>query len=191
MEPVPLSVDLNSEKLFSKTKNNTGVISVSDSLPVSVTPYFASAFEWYLLEENHAVFFMFCLWFLASLIDINNCPMRYNTKQSIYYSASSLYMFGCQPHPSSGVHKTVTTAFLYWSYFFVQLPPPTNVAQLAWTLWRELDTPVPEAVITVFCNPDDGFGWNPKHVEWTCRIIICVASRWTVTNINQAVVSPP
>jgi len=24
---------------------------------------------------------------------INNCPMRCNTKQSIYYSASSLYMF--------------------------------------------------------------------------------------------------
>jgi len=24
---------------------------------------------------------------------INNCPTRYNTKQSIYYSASALYMF--------------------------------------------------------------------------------------------------
>ena len=33
--------------------------------------------------------------------------MRCNTKQSIYYSAG----FGCQPHPSSGVHKTVTTAY--------------------------------------------------------------------------------
>ena len=31
--------------------------------------------------------------------------------------------FGCQPHPSSGVHKTVTTA--------------SNVAKLAWP-WREV-----------------------------------------------------
>jgi len=34
-----------------------------------------------------------CLWFRASLIYINNCPTRCNTKQSIYYSPSSLYMF--------------------------------------------------------------------------------------------------
>jgi len=33
------------------------------------------------------------LWFRASLIYINNCPTRCNTKQSIYYSASSPYMF--------------------------------------------------------------------------------------------------
>ena len=24
---------------------------------------------------------------------------------------------------------------------------------------------VPEAVVTVFCTPDDGCGWHPKHVE--------------------------
>jgi hypothetical protein len=28
--------------------------------------------------------------------------------------------------------------------------------------------PVTEAVVTVLCNPDDGCGWRPKHVEWTC-----------------------
>jgi len=42
---------------------------------------------------------------------------------------------------------------------------------------------VPEAVVTVLCTPDDGCGWHPKHVEWTCRIInrlISVASRWTI-----------
>ena len=32
------------------------------------------------------------LWFRAPLNYINNCPTRCNTKQSIYYSASSLYM---------------------------------------------------------------------------------------------------
>ena len=35
---------------------------------------------------------MLCLWFRASLIYINNCPTRCNTKQSIYYTASSLYL---------------------------------------------------------------------------------------------------
>ena len=47
--------------------------------------------------------------------------------------------------------------------------------------------PVPEAVVTVLCIPDDGCGWNPNHVDWTCRIInrlLCVASRWTIININ-------
>ena len=37
-----------------------------------------------------------------------------------------------------------------------------------------------------FMYPDDGFGWHPKHVEWTCRIInrlLCVAFRWTIIDI--------
>ena len=67
--------------------------------------------------------------------------------------------FGYQPHPSSGVHKTVTTD------------------KLSWPRWREVAAqkiwPVPEAVVTVLCTPDDGCGWHPKHVEWTCRIIDC------------------
>ena len=37
----------------------------------------------------------------ASLIYINNCPTRCNTKQSIYYSASSLYMFQVSTTPIS------------------------------------------------------------------------------------------
>ena len=42
--------------------------------------------------------------------------------------------FGCQPHPSSILHKTVTTAS-----GTVQLPP-SNVAKLgqAWPSWREV-----------------------------------------------------
>jgi len=83
--------------------------------------------------------------------------------------------FGCQPLPSSGVHKT-----------------PSNVAKLAWPRWTELAAqkirPVPEAVVTVLCTPDDRCCWHPKHVEWTCRIInrlLCVASRWTIINIIE------
>jgi hypothetical protein len=40
--------------------------------------------------------------------------------------------FGCQPHPSSGVHKTVTTAS-----GTMQLPP-SNVAKLALPRCREI-----------------------------------------------------
>ena len=108
-------------------------------------------------------------------LHINNCPTRCNTKQSIYYSASSVYMFrvsttpiirstqnrnynlrywsyflcsylpptwqrqnslfiilkvhstcfGCQPHSSSGVHKTVNYSLQYWSYFLCSYVPPT------------------------------------------------------------------
>ena len=138
--------------------------------------------------------------------------------------------FGCQPHPSSGVHRTVTTVS-----GTVQLPP-SKVAKLglggsctkhttstggcsysfvcswwwvwcgtaatslhgqAWPCWREVAAqklwPVPEAVVTVLCTLDDGCGWHPKHVEWTCRIInrlLCVASRWTVMNIDQRCTEP-
>ena len=38
--------------------------------------------------------FILCLWFRASLTYINNCLTRFNTKQFIYYSASSLYNVG-------------------------------------------------------------------------------------------------
>ena len=91
--------------------------------------------------------------------------------------------FGYQPHPSSGVHKSVTT-----SSGTVQLLP-SNVAKLGHVGGRQLHKkirPVPEAVVTVLCTPDDWCGWHPKHVEWTCRIInrlLCVASRWTIINI--------
>jgi len=45
--------------------------------------------------------------------------------------------FRCQPHPSSEVHKTVTTASATGHIFFVQLPP-SNVTKLAWPDWREV-----------------------------------------------------
>jgi len=63
--------------------------------------------------------------------------------------------------------------------------------KLAWPRRREVAAqniwPVPEAIVTVLCTDDDGCGWHPKHVEWTCRIInrlLCVASRWTIINIQ-------
>ena len=44
--------------------------------------------------------------------------------------------FGFQPHPLSGVHKTVTTAS-GTGRIFVQLTP-SNVAKITWPRWREV-----------------------------------------------------
>ena len=49
------------------------------------------------------------------------------------------------------------------------------------------------AVVTVLCTPDDGCGWHPKHVQWTCRIInrlFRVSSRWTIINVACLVLPP-
>jgi len=80
----------------------------------------------------------------------------------------------------------------------VRVPPhlsPSWVTQIHLVIWPRLREvaaqkiwPVPEAVVTVLCTPDDGYGWHPKHVEWTCRIInrlLCVASRCKVINIRH------
>ena len=68
-----------------------------------------------------------CLWFCVSLIYINNCPTRCNTKQSIYYSENSLYMFRVSNTPIIRSTQNCNYSLRYWSYFFVQLPP-SNVA---------------------------------------------------------------
>jgi len=57
-----------------------------------------------------------CLWFRASLIYINNCPTRCNTKQSIYYSASSLYMYRVSTTPIIGSTQNCNYSLRYWSY---------------------------------------------------------------------------
>jgi len=66
--------------------------------------------------------FISCLWFRASLIYINNCPTRCNAKQSIYYSASSIYMFRVSTTPIIR-SKQIVTAASGTGHIFVQLPP--------------------------------------------------------------------
>jgi len=82
---------------------------------------------------------------------INNCPTRCNTKQSIYYSASSLYMFLVSTTPIiRGKQNCNLQPPVLVIFFFVQLPPfnvaggsctknmtstgPSNVAKVAWPL---------------------------------------------------------
>jgi len=133
---------------------------------------------------TNVIFLYLC--FRASLIYINNCPTRCNTKQSIYYSASPLYMFWVSTTPIMST-QNCNYSLRCWSYFLCNYLPPT---------WPSLATleggscKVPEAVVTVLCTPDDGCGWHPKHVRWTCWIInrlLCVASCWTIININVIV----
>jgi len=110
------------------------------------------------------------LWFRASLIYINNCPTRCDTKQSIYYSASSPYT-NLTVVTVLCINNCPTRCDTKQSIYYSASSPYTNLT-----------------VVTVLCTPDDGCGWHSKHVEWTCRIInrlLWVASRWTVININK------
>ena len=128
-----------------------------------------------LILANKCEMEIWCLWFRVSLIYMNHCPTRCNTKQSIYYSARSLCMFRVPTTPIIRSTQNSNHSLRYWLYFL-----------LAWPRWREVAAPVPEAVVTVLCTPDDGCGWHPKHAEWTCRIInrlFCVASRWIINNM--------
>jgi len=93
---------------------------------------------------------------------INNCPARCNTKQSIYYSASSLNMFRVSTTPSIRSTQNCNYSLRYCAAI------SSNVATL-------------------------GCVGYPKHLEWTCRIInrlLCVASRWTIINIDQRCTEP-
>jgi len=51
------------------------------------------------------------------VIDINNCPTRCKTKQSIYYSASSLEMFRVSTTPIIRSTQNCNYNLRYWSYF--------------------------------------------------------------------------
>ena len=65
--------------------------------------------------RTHTHTHKFILWFRTSLICINNCPTRCNTKQSIYYSASSLYMFRVSNTPIIRSSQNCNYSLLYWS----------------------------------------------------------------------------
>jgi len=94
--------------------------------------------------------------------------------------------FGCQPHPSSGVHTTVTTTPHTGHIFCAPTSFQRGQASLATLEGGSCTWAVPEAVVTVLCAPDDGCGWHTKYVEWTCRIrnrLLCVASCWTIITI--------
>jgi len=71
--------------------------------------------------------------------------------------------FGCQSQPSSGIHKTVTTASGTGHIFCAATSLQRGQASLA-TLEGD-SCAVPGAAVKVLCTPDDGCDWHPKHVE--------------------------
>ena len=86
------------------------------NLPLSLDNFVNSA---YLYD-----IWVLCLWFHASLIYINNCPTRCNTKQSIYYSASSRYMFRVSTTPIIRSTQNCNCSIWYWSYILCSYLPP-------------------------------------------------------------------
>ena len=59
--------------------------------------------------------FFLCSWFRAAPIYINNRPTRCNTKLSICYSASSLYMFQVLTTPIIRSTQNCNYSLRYWS----------------------------------------------------------------------------
>ena len=69
-------------------------------------------------------------------IFLNNCPTRCNTQQSIYYSASSLYMFRVLTTPIIRSTQNCNYSLRYWSYFLCSYLPATWPK--AWPRRREV-----------------------------------------------------
>jgi len=72
-----------------------------------------------------------CLWFHASVIFINNCPTRCIAKQSIYYSASSLYMFRVSIKPIIRSAQNCNYSLRYCAATSLQRGK-------VWPRWREV-----------------------------------------------------
>jgi len=123
----------------------------------------AKLYDFYAIKidvNNETIDTFICLCFRASLICFNNCPTRCNIKQSIYYSASSLYMFRVSATPIIRSTQNCNYSLRYCAATSLQ-SGQVNLATL-------------EA------------GSCTKNMKRTCRIInrlICVASRWTIINI--------
>ena len=136
---------------------------------------------------------------------------RYATQSSLFIILQvHSTCFGCQPHPSSGVHKTVTTASgtgpifcaaislhhdqaVHSTCFECHQHPSPGVNKTFTTISRSGHIFCAATSLREVCTSDNGCGWRTKHVQWTWRIInrlLCVASRWTIINIDQRCTEP-
>jgi hypothetical protein len=80
------------------------------------------------------------------------------TLHSLITSGNWSTCFGWYHHPSSGAHRTVSTA--------------SGICRTVITICRyrggggtPKELQIPDAVDTVVCCPDDGWRYHPKHVE--------------------------
>ena len=91
------------------------------------------------------------------------------TIYSLVYFCKLLYMFRVVTPPVIRSTYNCNYSIWHWSNRLSYLP-------LSWSSWNCIPTapwqrkvgetvwPVPDAVITVICAPDDGWSYHPKHV---------------------------
>ena len=109
----------------SKKINNTpNEAYFSPSLLIEIAKTKCTSIVWDLRISSRWIKRILHLWLRASLIYINNCPTRCNTKQSIYYSAGSLYMFRVWNTPIIRSTQNCNYSLRYWSYFLCSYLPP-------------------------------------------------------------------
>ena len=95
-------------------------------------------------------FVILCVWFRASLICINICPTKCNTKQAyLLFCKFTLHVSGA----TSIIRSTQNCNYSlqYWSYFFVQLLP-SNLVKLACSATLEGGRSTPITRSTQNCN---------------------------------------
>ena len=109
---------------------DTNIKHFVSTLTCSVDKYFAYGTVYIVTLIKNGRWIL-CLWFRASLIYINNSPTRWKTKQSIYYSASSLYMFRVSTTPIIRNTQNCNYSLRYCAATSFQCGQ-------AWPRWREV-----------------------------------------------------
>ena len=121
--------------------------------------FFVLILSSFLSHNNYLrVFFLFFCY-------INNCPTRCNTKQPIYYSASSFYMFRVSTTPIIRSTQNCNYSLRYCAAASLQRSQ-ASLARL-----EGGNCTVPEAVVTVLCIPDDG--WREGEVPEAVVTVLC------------------
>jgi hypothetical protein len=138
----------------------------TDLKKFSNVPYFESetwaVFLW--SDTPHYVFSWNAYFYIHGSVHRDSILIRSNEMQQyagIYLLQNYSTCFGCPSDPSPGEHKNVTaasgTATIFLQRGLIRPRWRNVVAPIIW--------PVPEAVVTVLCSPDDGCDGHPKHVE--------------------------
>ena len=117
---------------------------------------FDTAYRSHLQESRR-----FAVFYIHGSVNRNSILIRSNKMQlyaDIYLLQNYSTYFVCLPHPSSGVHKTVTAASGagHITYQGNKLLPAWLGHAGRRLLPLYVIWPVPEAAVTVLCTPDDG-----------------------------------
>ena len=94
--------------------------------------------------------YILCLWFRVSLIYINNCPTRCNTKQYIYYSVNSHYMLRVSTAPKIRSTQNCNYRLRHLAYCFAGTS--LQRGQTSMTTLEGGSCTVTDAIVTVLCT---------------------------------------